>query len=524
MRISVLRLTLTLGIILGTGWGLLSVVRPTSADIVSGQFSMELSTGATTVPLTNTFVVSAAVVHDGSVGLYSAAQWSVGYDNTVVQYTSATANAAVAGSCFTKSDNGTRTLLGCLSLAGPTINYSGVAWDVTYTCVADGVTTFTLLGASPSTTTFVKIGTISQPIHAHNIATVTCGAGAPPPTPTQTSTATATATGTNTPTQTATATTTNTPTATNTATATATRTNTPTATNTATATATATNTPGATSTFTSTSTATSTATNTPTSTATSTATNTPTVTNTATVTNTPTVTNTATSTSTSTATATVTNTPTATNTATATNTPTVTNTATNTATATSTPTVTNTPTQTSTPAGVPTATNTPGAAGTTTLTGGAAAGTSELFVAGTAGFAAGDAIRINPGGWNQEDNMIAGFASIILQTPLLYDHSAGEAVVRLGGPQACLTFGKKVDLAIGILRRLGSHAGDHRYKTKYDVNGDGVIDARDLLQVATTPTCRHGHGDDDHHEPTKTPVPHRDDDHGRHRHRGTDID
>ena len=59
-------------------------------------------------------------------------------------------------------------------------------------------------------------------------------------------------------------------------------------------------------------------------------------------------------------------------------------------------------------------------------------------------------------------------------------------------PSACLPFGQKVSLTIGILRRFGSHVGDHWYKAKYDVNGDGVIDGIDLLQVATT-TCRHGH-------------------------------
>ena len=125
--------------------------------------------------------------------------------------------------------------------------------------------------------------------------------------------------------------------------------------------------------------------------------------------------------------------------------------------------------------------------------------------------------------------MIAGFASIILQTPLLNDHAAGETVVRLSGPQPCLKFGQKVELTIGILRRFGSHEGDRRYKAKFDVNGDGVIDGLDLLQVATTPTCRRGHHDDDHDAPTKTPVPptktpvpHHDDDDDDHGHHGDD--
>jgi hypothetical protein len=64
-------------------------------------------------------------------------------------------------------------------------------------------------------------------------------------------------------------------------------------------------------------------------------------------------------------------------------------------------------------------------------------------------------------------------------------------------PGACLTFWQKLDLTIGITRRLGAHAGDRGYRARYDVNGDGVIDALDLLQVASTATCSRGHDDGD---------------------------
>ena len=87
-------------------------------------------------------------------------------------------------------------------------------------------------------------------------------------------------------------------------------------------------------------------------------------------------------------------------------------------------------------------------------------------------------------------------------------------------PSACLPFGQKVSLAIGILRRFGSHVGDHWYKAKYDVNGDGVIDGLDLLQVAATPTCRHGHDDEHGHDRNGDDR----EEHRRDRHRGTDID
>lgn len=173
--------------------------RSAQANIVNGEYSMELTTAAGSVAAGNTFVVNAGVVHDGSVGAYQAAQWSIGYVNTVVQFTSAVKDAAAPGACFSSSDNTTRTLVGCIDVTGATITYSGVAWDVTYTCMPEGgVTDFTLLGTTGLTpATFVKIGTVVQPIHVHNIGTVTCtpaGAATNTPTVTQTGTPTATAT------------------------------------------------------------------------------------------------------------------------------------------------------------------------------------------------------------------------------------------------------------------------------------------------------------------------------------------
>ena len=175
---------------------------------------MELTTSAGSVAVGNTFVVNAGVVHDGSVGAYSAAQWSVGYDNTIVQYVSSVKDAAGPAECISHSDNTVRTLLGCLSLAGPTMTFSGVAWNVTYTCIAPGPAALAFLGASPSTTTFVKIGTVVQPIHTHTVSVTCTGAALPTSTSTATATRTATPVATNTPGPTAT--TTPTPLATNT--------------------------------------------------------------------------------------------------------------------------------------------------------------------------------------------------------------------------------------------------------------------------------------------------------------------
>ena len=47
------------------------------------------------------------------------------------------------------------------------------------------------------------------------------------------------------------------------------------------------------------------------------------------------------------------------------------------------------------------------------------------------GFAAGDAIRINPDGDNEEDNQVKAIGSVILAEPLKFAHEAGEPVVEL---------------------------------------------------------------------------------------------
>ena len=174
----VLALCLGLG---GVAAGWASGVIPSSqAHVVGGQYSMELTTAATTVPLGGTFTLNAGVVHDGSVGAYTAVQWSVAYDNTIVQFASAEIDAQAPAECSAHSDNGTRTLVGCISLGGPTITFSGIAWDITYTCIAPGVATFAFAGVNSFT--WVKVGTETQPIHTHDGAGVTCGGDAAGPT------------------------------------------------------------------------------------------------------------------------------------------------------------------------------------------------------------------------------------------------------------------------------------------------------------------------------------------------------
>lgn len=65
---------------------------------------------------------------------------------------------------------------------------------------------------------------------------------------------------------------------------------------------------------------------------------------------------------------------------------------------------------------------------TTTLTANALTGSQVLEVAGTSGFSIRDNIVINPGGATEETNTITGFGSMLLQTPLLFNHNAGEVV------------------------------------------------------------------------------------------------
>ena len=548
------------GVILGIGVGLLGWIAlgpgtgTDAAVVTAGTGPILHVTNVAAVDATH--VKFDVVTEAGAVAADPQAGWNLElkWNPAFFTYSSAplrqlpTAGSALcpgADAVTFETPDGSGVNMGCVTLSG-TYTTLGTLATVQLTVVSPGCSLIHLnsYGAPDNGDTSTGSYTISDDFSTPQLVqslvdgTVnnlgqTC-ALAPTPTNTPAATNTPTATRTSTPTNTATVT--NTPTATSTSTPTATNTSVaPTATNTSAPTATNTSVPP-----TATNTSAPTATNTsvpPTATNTSA----PTATNTSVP---PTATNTSAPTATNTSVPTATNTaapPTATSTPTVTNTPTATNTAVPTATNTPvTPTATNTSvpaTATDTPVVLPTSTNTPGAAGSTTLTGGAAAGDTELFVASTAGFGIGDSIRINPGGSNQEDNTIAGFASIILQTPLQNDHSAGETVVRLSGPQPCMTFGRKVDLTIGILRAFGSHAGDRRYKAKYDVNGDGVINELDLIQVATAPTCRHGHGDDDHHATstpvpaTKTPVPHHDDDdddddhdHGHRRlgHRGTD--
>ena len=68
---------------------------------------------------------------------------------------------------------------------------------------------------------------------------------------------------------------------------------------------------------------------------------------------------------------------------------------------------------------------------TTTLTADAVSGSQSIEVSSTNGFQIGDNIKINPGELNEEDNVITGFGSFLLQNPLQCDHFIGETVINM---------------------------------------------------------------------------------------------
>lgn len=82
----------------------------------------------------------------------------------------------------------------------------------------------------------------------------------------------------------------------------------------------------------------------------------------------------------------------------------------------------------------PTVTSTPFVEQRTAMTLPAEPGSTRVEVATNSGFELGDPIRFAPGLPNEEDNIIVGFGSFILATPLKFAHSPGEPIQRLQRP------------------------------------------------------------------------------------------
>ncbi|WP_343396466.1 Ig-like domain repeat protein [Candidatus Amarobacter glycogenicus] len=95
---------------------------------------------------------------------------------------------------------------------------------------------------------------------------------------------------------------------------------------------------------------------------------------------------------------------------------------------------TETPTPRPAPSASPAPTSTPFVEQRTAMTLSAEPGQTRVEVATNSGFELGDPIRFAPGLPNEEDNIIVGFGSFILATPLKFAHGPGEPIARLQRP------------------------------------------------------------------------------------------
>jgi hypothetical protein len=185
--------------------------RPSHADIVAGEYSLEVNITPTQADLGAQFTVKAGIFHEEipsdctevptPFGCYQAVQWDINYDESLVSIISMTRDSASGAptNCSTKNDNTTRVLLGCIDVTGPNLEYSGNAWNVVAQCNANGNAHFILQNTSgASASTFVKVGTTRQSIHTHDDS-IFCGPPPPTDTPTLTATPTSTASPTETP-------------------------------------------------------------------------------------------------------------------------------------------------------------------------------------------------------------------------------------------------------------------------------------------------------------------------------------
>ena len=157
--------------------------RTSSADIVPGEFSMEVRITPTQADLNVPFTVGAGIYHTGMS--YQAVQWDIAYDPSLIQIDigGTVVDPSAPSACISKSDNGVRVLLGCIDLGGPNLTYSGNAWNVSAKCIANGTANFVL--ELVNSKTFVKSGATLLPVHTHDDS-IFCG----PPPPTDTPTAT----------------------------------------------------------------------------------------------------------------------------------------------------------------------------------------------------------------------------------------------------------------------------------------------------------------------------------------------
>jgi uncharacterized repeat protein (TIGR01451 family) len=151
-----------------------------SATPVPGEYSLEAALpGGPIGLLGQPFVVQ--LRNDHALGGYSAVQFDMDYDETIVSFVS---GAAASGGEFTGTgpctpnvaDNGLRVLAGCIDIFGNNITQNGVIANVTMMCDNPGPAFINLVNSvGGGATTFVKTlpGGVQQPIHTHSTL-ITC--------------------------------------------------------------------------------------------------------------------------------------------------------------------------------------------------------------------------------------------------------------------------------------------------------------------------------------------------------------
>jgi len=164
------------------GGSMLPGARSSHADIIAGQYSLEVSSPSTSVAVGAQFTANIGIYH--SAPSYQGVSWHVAYDSAVISVVSINKAAAAPSECSLQAYSPSRVLLGCVNLSSPSISYSGNAFQVVFQCKGNGTTSLSIPTTSPGET-FVAIDTDpnhNQPIHTHG-ASIQCGAGGPPPPP-----------------------------------------------------------------------------------------------------------------------------------------------------------------------------------------------------------------------------------------------------------------------------------------------------------------------------------------------------
>jgi len=171
-------------------------------DVLAGnppdEYSLSVS-APLVVPIGTSFTVKLGIIHPygvvdcsaadntvaGSVplGCYKGVSWKASYDSTIIATTAPPTAASFAkdpaapSACNLKAVSqigaGSSITAACAdtSPSGVTLNYSGNAWNITFTCVGPGTSPLVMVAG---TDTFVSDGLTNLPFHTHDNPTVSC--------------------------------------------------------------------------------------------------------------------------------------------------------------------------------------------------------------------------------------------------------------------------------------------------------------------------------------------------------------